>query len=266
MDSGQPDAFELIAEQIRRNHFIPIPPAERNFVSPQRDDFLGQGIGQLRELVQVGLRPAHSVLDIGSGIGRTALPLTQYLDTGANYFGLDVNLSGVAWCHENITQAYPNFDFAVINAHNPHYLNRYASGQQSAAVAAWPIQRDRKFDYACAFSLFTHIVWDVVERYFANVRDRLKPGGRFYCTWFLIDDDARTGIDAGQAFRDFDTSGDGPTYFVKQRKHPAIAHRHDAVLALAQSAGFSVLQDTAGGWRHSIHGGGQDTLLLQAPL
>lgn len=256
-------AFEALAAAIRRNKFIPVPVADRNFVSPLSDDFLGQGIDQLRALVEAGLRPAHSVLDLGCGIGRTALPLTQYLSDQSIYFGLDTNLSGIAWCYENISTRYPNFEFAVINAHNPHYKHRAATGQESAAQAAWPIPPSRRFDFACAFSLFTHIVWDEVEHYLADVRFRMKARGRFYCTWFLIDDVAREHIAAGRAFRDFDVDGEGPTYFVKEFKRPAIAHSREAVLKLVERSGFSVLRSVDGGWRSNLHGGGQDVLLLQ---
>jgi len=38
-----------------------------------------------------GLLPRERMLDVGSGIGRKTIPLTQYLDREASYEGIDVN-------------------------------------------------------------------------------------------------------------------------------------------------------------------------------
>ncbi len=255
------DRFELLVELIKRNKFIPIPPSERNYVSHQQDDFIGQGIEQhLRPLVREGLRPPHSLLDIGCGIGRTALPMTQYLD--GNYFGLDVNLSGIAWCHENITTRYPNFEFAVINARNPHYKHRAEYGQESATQAPWPIPPNRRFDYACAFSLFTHLTWDETQHYLRAIASKLKRGGRFVSTWFLVDEAAREGIRAGQSLRDFNIDVPGPMYTFRDATNyfKAIAYDADAVRAAADEAGLAITKFTPGGWH--VNQGGQDMLVM----
>lgn len=39
-----------------------------------------------------GLKPSDRVLDVGCGIGRLAIPLTQYLDARGGYAGLDIVL------------------------------------------------------------------------------------------------------------------------------------------------------------------------------
>ena len=255
--------FERIAEAIRRNKFIPIPPADRNFVSHKSDDFIGQGIGQLRTLVRHGLKPFHNVLEIGSGIGRLALPLSQYSDPTASYFGLDNNLSGVAWCHENITTRYPNFEFAVINAVNLHYKHRAEYGQENASQAHWPIPPRMRFGFACAFSLFTHLVTDEVQHYLEQVAKHLKPGGRFASTWFLIDDDTKAQIRAGRSHRPFHLDGPGPMHAFESSPgyFKAIGYEVDAVHAMAERAGFKIVLDQRGGWRTTADD--QDTLVMQ---
>ena len=53
---------------------------------------------------------SSNVLDIGSGIGRIAVPLTQIIKDG-QYEGFDIIQSGVRWCEKHITKHHPNFHF-----------------------------------------------------------------------------------------------------------------------------------------------------------
>ena len=54
-------------------------------------DYLTQGQNQLQMLKEyANLEPSHQVLDIGSGIGRTAIALTSYLNKDGSYEGFDV--------------------------------------------------------------------------------------------------------------------------------------------------------------------------------
>ena len=54
----------------------------------------------LKQFIDLGgLKPEHRVLDIGSGIGRVAIPLTEYLNEKGSYEGFDVVELGVNWCN-----------------------------------------------------------------------------------------------------------------------------------------------------------------------
>jgi SAM-dependent methyltransferase len=227
-------------ETVLRNRFIPIPPAERNFVTKNYQDFLSDGVGLARALTLAGLQPNHSVLDLGCGLGRLALPLTQFLSNEGSYFGIDINLSGVAWCHENITIRYPNFQFAVINARNRNYRAPHEYGQEDLAHTWLPIPQERRFDVICAFSLFTHLKWEEVDWYFHKVSDRLANSGVFVGTFFLMSDDARLGIRNGKSLYDFDIDSEGPTYLLKGHDgySRAISHDDRAVMLLANECGM----------------------------
>src|SRR5436309_7246167 len=87
-----------------------LPPLRMRFVGMGDFRAIGQELAEL--LVRVGgLRPSDRVLDIGSGIGRVAIPLTRVLDAGASYDGFDVVERGVDWCRRHITPRHPNFRF-----------------------------------------------------------------------------------------------------------------------------------------------------------
>jgi hypothetical protein len=67
--------LDWLMASIRTNRFIPAPPPENVFVGD--GDFRTIGAEFLGHLVRIaGLKPDDRVLDIGSGIGRLAGPLT----------------------------------------------------------------------------------------------------------------------------------------------------------------------------------------------
>ena len=49
------------------------------------------------------LLPTDAVLDVGCGIGRMALPLTNYLTPPGRYEGFDIMRANVDWCTSAIT-------------------------------------------------------------------------------------------------------------------------------------------------------------------
>lgn len=258
-----PPEFESLRQHVLRNRFMPVPPAERNQSAQKGTDFLGVGLAMLSLLIREGLTPQSSLLDLGCGIGRLAIPATQYLDHEGSYLGIDINLSAIAWCHENITQKYPKFEFAVLNARNDHYRHKAEYGQQPLSRASLPIQAGRRFDAISMFSVFTHLLWADAEWYIQLFHSLLNPNGFALTTWFLINDITRKGIESGRTRWDFDLSTSGPAYLHKgQEKYSqAIAHDEHAILMLAERSGLLLRQPPKlGGW-HIGHTG-QDVLIF----
>lgn len=150
------------------------------------------GAGDFREigdllvqmLVQHGLRPTDRVLDIGSGVGRVAIPLTRYL-TGGTYEGFDVVQRWVRWCRRHITPASPQFRFKHCAVFNSHYNRRGTS----AETFRFPYP-DSSFDFAFATSVFTHLHRDGAQNYLREIGRVLRPGGRFAGTFFIVTTDA----------------------------------------------------------------------------
>lgn len=74
-------------------------------IPPKRLIFIGDGdfrkVGEefFRHFVELGgLKKSDNVLDVGSGIGRMAIPLINYLDPNSRYEGIDIVESGINWC------------------------------------------------------------------------------------------------------------------------------------------------------------------------
>jgi len=257
-----PEELEVLKRHAMWNRFMPIPPSHRNQSGSNEGGFLEMGFSLLQAMAQEGLTERSHVLDIGCGVGRVALPMTQFLGGEASYFGLDINLSAISWCHEHITQVYPNFDFAVVNAQNPHYGNKYEYGRATMRDAGLPLRHDRKFDVVVATSLFTHLLWPDVEFYIERIAHHLQEGGFAYTTWFLIDDEAKAGIEAGEASFDFDLSASGPSYTLKGRAYSeAIAQDADALINLAARHRLLPRRPPQrGGWPYNRPG--QDTVVF----
>ena len=128
------------------------------------------------------LKPKSAILDIGSGIGRSAIPLTKHLNAEGKYEGFDVVKRGVDWCSKNITKRFPNFRFKYIPLNNDLYRQNGASPDQFR----FPYN-DESFDLIIVNSVFTHMIADEVENYFSEMKRVLKPKGIVYATFFLYE-------------------------------------------------------------------------------
>lgn len=114
------DTWDLISG--KRHKYVP----PRGYIytgSPANaQDYLEQGLNQVRLLTEyAGLKPDHRVLDIGSGIGRTAIALTGFLNENGSYEGFDVVKTGVTWCNTRIHRDFPNFNFRYVPLFNDLY-------------------------------------------------------------------------------------------------------------------------------------------------
>ena len=96
--------LDWLVDCIRHNRFLPVPPTERQFVGD--GDFRAVGAEFLHHFVALGgLRPDDHVLDLGCGIGRMAVPLTQYLSDRASYLGIDVVEDGDTFASNAVLKA-----------------------------------------------------------------------------------------------------------------------------------------------------------------
>src|SRR5690606_38198320 len=104
------DLFDKI--QGKRHKYVP-PRGSIYTGSPANSEiYIDQGKRQLVLLKEhIDLKPNDKILDIGSGIGRTAIALTDFLEPEGDYKGFDVVKLGVDWCNSKIGIDFSNFEF-----------------------------------------------------------------------------------------------------------------------------------------------------------
>lgn len=144
-------------------------------------DFVAQGIHHLELLkTHIDIQPEDSVLDIGCGIGRTAVALTEYLNNNGKYEGFDVVEKGVRWCNKKIKNDFPNFNFVYVPLNNDLYNNR----KEEAQNFKFPY-KDHLFNKIFIFSVFTHMSVNEIAHYLYEIKRVLKPGGLCLLTCFI---------------------------------------------------------------------------------
>jgi len=166
------------------------PPSVDELIPPKRvlpsytrkGDFKRAGAGFLQMAVDNGLQPDHRVLDLGCGVGRFAVALTEHLDPEGRYVGLDTSQEAIRICNEWIGARVPGFVFLWADVFNTNY-NRSAGAK--AAHYRFPFE-EGAFDFVFSNSLFTHLVPGDARNYLHEIGRVLKPGGRTLNTIFLL--------------------------------------------------------------------------------
>ncbi len=196
-----------LRRHLAGNRFMPVPPPDLIFCGD--GDFRAIGAEFLEHLVRdAGLAPSHRVLDIGCGIGRLALPLTQYLDDAGSYHGTDPVWAGVRWCSQTITPVYPSVRFHHIDVRHSLYN---PDGALETVRTKLPFE-DGSFDLVCMISVLTHLDQPEVLHYAREAARLLAPGGRCFATAFLMNRPAREALAAGKGRLGFDAAEPGPVY------------------------------------------------------
>jgi len=144
---------------------------------------------------EAGLKPDERVLDLGCGVGRSAVALTRFMGAGGSYEGIDIVLPSIDWCQRNITPRCPSFRFTHADVYNRHYN---AAGRVQASEFRLPYP-DGEFDFVFLTSIFTHLVPRDARNYLAEIHRVLRPGGRCFNTFALLTETSRRSIADGTA-------------------------------------------------------------------
>jgi SAM-dependent methyltransferase len=206
--SPEAEHLDWLSANLARNRFLPAPPTELKFCGD--GDYRAIGAEFLGHFVRLAdLRPDERVLDIGCGVGRMAVPLTQYLSEAGRYDGVDIVRKGITWCERTISPVYPNFRFQHLDLDHPLY-NPEGSGLAEHVRLPFP---DASFDFICLVSVLTHLDTAVLTNYAREVARLLAPGGRCFATAFLMNAPAREGLRSGGARLAFDPDATGPEFY-----------------------------------------------------
>lgn len=259
----------------RRLYFLPVDTWEKlsgkraPMVPPKgmiftgSGDFLKQGKKLLQYFIEdAGLQPNGKVLDIGSGIGRIAIPLTNYLDSAGAYEGFDVVELGVKWCQKKISSRFPNFKFTHIDLGN----DLYKAGENNAAQFQFPYPADH-FDLVILSSVFTHMLPEEVENYLHQISRVLKPGGQCFATFFIYNEEVDQ-IDTPNLAFQFPYDYGHYRLMDQQVKSANVAYQEEYLMSVVEDAGLTINKAYYGYWPGRSKADCkdfQDILLLQAP-
>ncbi len=114
-----------------------------------------------------GLRPDHRLLDVGCGSLRGGLRFVPYLEAG-QYYGIDQS-------QRLLDAGLQQLEEADLQDKRPTL----------ARIEDFGLERlGKRFDYALAQSVFTHLPMNLISRCLVNVDRVLLPGGVFFATFF----------------------------------------------------------------------------------
>jgi len=199
----------------------------KRLTPPRRLIFVGDGnfnkVGQefltyFRTLG--GLKPDHRVLDVGCGIGRMAVPLTEYLTASGKYEGFDIVKGGIEWCQKKITPQYTHFHFHHADVYNKEYN---PNGRFKASEYRFPYG-DSSFDFIFLTSVFTHMLPDDLEHYMSEISRVMRPDAKCLITFFLLNEESISLIEAGRSTLPFSSAGN---YWTTNPEIPESAVAYD---------------------------------------
>lgn len=255
---GWPDFWQRLrawskGAQLVNQHLRSIVNADGDRIPPQElssyvggGDFVAVGnalLGQLQVLCN--LKPDGSVLDVGCGIGRMAVPLTKYLDNEGRYEGFDTVKLGIDWCKSNIASRYPNFHFEWADIYNKTYN---PSGKIHAGEYVFPYP-DESFDLVFLTSVFTHMLPGDVKHYLTEIKRVLRSGGPCLATFFLLNSESLTHIEQGNSTLNFRNGNGIYRYEDEGAIEGAIAYEENYIRNLYESVGLRIREPVyRGSW------------------
>lgn len=261
--------------RARKIFFFPIDfwqtiTSKRNKYEPPKGeiyigsgDFIKQGIHHLELLKKhINLKPEDNVLDIGSGIGRTAVALTKYLTPNSKYEGFDVVEKGVKWCNNKIKTDFPNFNFIYVPLNNDLYNNN----NKEAKKFKFPYKKD-SFDKVFLFSVFTHMSIEEIANYLCEIKRVLKPGGVCLSTYFIYDDNNEEYVSNNNHFS-FPINKENYRLMSDKVKSANIALKNNLLDELLKSSELEKVKVVEGYWKEGVlngyHNDYQDIVIVKS--
>ena len=125
-----------------------------------------------------------TIIDIGSGCGRTAHVLRDYWSVTSkftgSYIGVDIDEEMIAWCSANFDS--PRFRFLMSTDGSKSYHKKAESDNPYRI----PVPDDDA-DLVFSLSLFTHLLETEARNYLKESFRLLRPGGSIHHSVFCLD-------------------------------------------------------------------------------
>ena len=216
----------------------------------------------IQYFIQIGdLKSNETVLDIGCGIGRMAVPLMNYLSDDGAYYGFDLFNEGITWCKNNISTIRNNFHFEHVDIYNQFYN---PEGKEDASQYKFPYE-DESFDFIFLTSVFTHLLPKELEHYVSEITRVLKKDGRCFITFFLINPESSYYLNTGLSALNFYHQIDNCYVLNKDIPNFAVAYPEEDIRVLLNKYGLEILNPPHyGSWcSRTEHTSYQDIILTQ---
>jgi SAM-dependent methyltransferase len=199
-----------------------------------------------RYLIEHDLQPHHRVLEVGSGNGKNARALTDCLSPPGSYEGFDIVPEAVAWCQGNITRRFPHFRFRHEDLHSRTY---HPLGRLRACAHLFPYASG-SFDLVFLTSVFTHMFPAEIAHYLGEITRVLKPSGRCFASFYLLNEVSRPAAMSGQSAPAFRFAHGSPSCRIADPRWPedAVAHDEELIRGFFDRHGFDVSSVTYGSW------------------
>jgi SAM-dependent methyltransferase len=230
------EAAERLREALGRHRGSTLlPPRYLRDVGPGDFEEIGREfLGHM--ICLASLQPSESVLEIGCGPGRLALPLSTYLSDKGRYAGVDVVAKAVAWCRRNISRRHPNFAFHHADVLNQRYN---PGGKFEARTYTFPFP-DHSFDFILLASVFTHMYPTDTQHYLQEIARMLRPTGRVLATFFLLNPEQRALAEQGRNHIDFRFERDAFRVRDDALPESAVAVEERATRGMLEDAGLII--------------------------
>lgn len=211
----------------------------------------------------IDIAPEDNVLEVGCGIGRDAIPLSNYLTSG-KYIGVDVIEPSINWLRQNVGSRNPRFSFhhsdIQDDLHNP-------LGKLRATDIRLPAD-DKSVNKIFLFSVFTHMFRDEIEHYLREFSRVLSPDGIVLSTMFIYNDDIlsrarETNLTPWSLKFEYEME-EGVRFNSLDSKRGAVAFRDDTIRSIISGSPLSAVRFLNGSWsgyHDNVHDG-QDAVIL----
>jgi ubiquinone/menaquinone biosynthesis C-methylase UbiE len=145
-------SYRALLSQLVRDH-----GRERAMELIVGGDYLETGALEAAALKELGLKPDHTLVDVGCGSGRFAFQLRGYFSGEGKYIGTDLLDEALDYAREKC--ARPDWEFIANH------------------LSTVPVP-DATADFVTFFSVFTHLLDEDIFKFLRDARRAVKPDGK----------------------------------------------------------------------------------------
>jgi SAM-dependent methyltransferase len=214
----------------------------------------------------VNLRAVRTTLDVGCGCGRIATALTQHLNPQSQYLGVDILPGLVEFGRRFISPRFPRFKFLLLDEGNQTYDAWRPKGSVVDLIQLSDARPEGSVDLAISVSLFTHLDYDAALSILNAIARMLAAEGEAFITFFVVDDEARHGIETNRTGFRFAHQTPSGELFAEKIEDPtyAVGYTVEKMDTLCSAAGLRREKWIRGYWSQGNAGEiFQDALILR---